>query len=48
MPVDVWISCDGLTCHQLDFQLQDAKGNCVDMSLGGKLSFLLSIDDGNS
>ena len=48
MPVDVWISCEGLTCHQLDFQLQDAKGNCVDMSLGGELSFLLSIDDGNS
>ena len=48
MPVDVWISCEGLTCHQLDFQLQDSKGNCVDMSLGGDLSFLLSIDDGNS
>ena len=48
MPVDVWISCEGLTCHQLDFQLQDSKGNCVDMSLGGELSFLLSIDDGNS
>jgi hypothetical protein len=48
MPVDVWISCEGLTCHRLDFQLQDSAGNLVDMSLGGDVSFLLSIDDGNS
>ena len=48
MPVDVWISCEGLTCHRLDFQVQDASGNIIDMSLGGEVSFLLSIDDGNS
>lgn len=48
MPVDVWISCEGLTCHRLDFQIQDAGGNVIDMSLGGEVSFLLSIDDGNS
>jgi hypothetical protein len=48
MPNDVWISCQGLTCHRLDFQIQDASGNVVDMSLGGEISFLLSIDDGNS
>ena len=48
MPVDVWISCEGLTCHRLDFQIQDGAGNLVDMSLGGDISFLLSIDDGNS
>ena len=47
MPVDVWIPCDGLTCHRLDFQLQDSAGNIVD-TLGGDISFLLSIDDGNS
>ena len=48
MPNDVWISCEGLTCHRLDFQIQDGSGNVVDMSLGGDVSFLLSIDDGNS
>ena len=48
MPWDIWISCDGLTCHRLDFQIQDGAGNVVDMSLGGDVSFLLSIDDGNS
>ena len=48
MPVDVWISCGGISTHDLDFQLQDAQGNVVDMSLGGEISFLLSIDDGDS
>ena len=48
MPVDVWISCEGICCHELDFQIQDSSGNVVDMSLGGDISFLLSIDDGNS
>jgi len=48
MPVDVWISCGGICCHELDFQLQDSSGNVVDMSLGGDLSFLLSIDDGDN
>ena len=48
MPVDVWISCEGICCHELDFQIQDSSGNVVDMSLGGDVSFLLSIDDGNS
>ena len=48
MPWDVWITCPGITCHRLDFQIQDAGGNVIDMSLGGEVSFLLSIDDGNS
>ena len=48
MPQDVWNSCDRLTCHRLDFQIQDASGNDVDMSLGGDVSFVLAIDDGKS
>jgi len=45
MPVDVWISCAGICCHELDFQLQDSDGNIVDMSVGGDISFLRTIDD---
>ena len=48
MPLDVRISCEQLTCHRLDFQIQDAGGNVVDMSLGGQVSFVLSVDDGRS
>lgn len=47
MPVNVWISSPGLCCLDLDFQVQDSAGNVVDMSLGGDVSFLLTIDDGN-
>ncbi len=46
MPQEVWNSCDRLTCHRLDFQIQDAGGNVVDMSLGGQVSFVLTIDNG--
>ena len=45
MPTDVWISSPGLTCNELDFQLEDARGHIVDMSMGGEISFLLTIDD---
>ena len=45
MPVNVWISSQGLTCKELDFQLQDARGHVVDMTMGGEISFLLTIDD---
>ena len=45
MPVCVWITSQGLTCKELDFQLRDARGHVVDMSMGGELSFLLTIDD---
>ena len=45
MPVNVWISSQGLTCKELDFQLQDARGYVVDMTMGGEISFLLTIDD---
>jgi len=48
MPLDIWISCEQLTCHRLDFQIQDAGGNVVDMSLGGQVSFVLIIDDGKT
>ena len=48
MPLDIWVSCEQLTCHRLDFQIQDAGGNVVDMSLGGQVSFVLIIDDGRS
>ena len=45
MPVCVWISSQGLTCKELDFQLQDSRGQVVDMTMGGEISFLLTIDD---
>ena len=45
MPICVWISSQGLTCKELDFQLQDARGHVVDMTMGGEISFLLTIDD---
>ena len=48
MPQEVWNSCDRLTCHRLDFQIQDAAGNNVDMSLGGQVSFVLSFDVGKA
>ena len=45
MPNDVWISSPGLTCNELDFQLEDSRGHIVDMTMGGEISFLLTIDD---
>ena len=47
MPYNVWVGCDGLTTNQLDLQLKDRDGHLVDMSLGGDIWFLLTLDEGS-
>jgi hypothetical protein len=47
MPYNVWVGCKGLSTNELDFQLKDHDGHLIDMSLGGDVSFLLTIDEGS-
>ena len=48
MPFDVWLDCSSLTTLNLDFQLVDRFGVPVDLTLGGEILFLLTIDEGTS
>ena len=48
MPYDVWLDCSSLTTLSLDFQLVDRFGVPVDLTLGGEILFLLTIDEGSS